>query len=258
MASIAGFGGARATGDERFFMTSALLMALVIVGGFSMQLAMGRSSFAAPLVVHLHAVVFMGWIGIYVTQTALATNGAIGLHRKLGWIGAAWLVAMLVVGFAVMLFVVQNARTPFFFLPQHFVVANPLTLFAFAGLTAAAVVMRRRTDWHRRLHLSGTAMILGPGFGRLLPMPLIAPWAFQAAVVAGLLFIVAGMVVDRRRRGAVHPAYKIGLGVGLGVLLLAEAITYSPLGTAIYDAAVAGTPAADVPGLAFGAPPPGM
>lgn len=257
MASIAGF-GVRGRSDDRFFLWSALAMALVIVGGFSMQLGMGRSSFAAPLVVHLHAVVFMGWVAIYVAQTVLATTDKLALHRRLGWIGTAWLAAMLVMGCAVTLFVVQNARTPFFFLPQHFAVANPLGLFAFAGLTVAAVAMRRRTDWHRRLHLSGTALIMGPGFGRLLPMPFMKPFAFQAAVLAGLLFIVAGMVADVRRRGRVHPAYTIGLGVGLGVLLLAEAISHSALGAAVYQAMVAGTPAADVPGLAYGAPPPGM
>ena len=53
-------------------------MTLVIVAGFSLQLAMGRSSFAAPWYVHAHAVVFMAWVGIYLTQNVLARNQLIG------------------------------------------------------------------------------------------------------------------------------------------------------------------------------------
>ena len=43
-----------------FFLGGAIAMTLVIVAGFSIQLAMGRSSFSAPPLVHAHAVVFMG------------------------------------------------------------------------------------------------------------------------------------------------------------------------------------------------------
>jgi hypothetical protein len=50
-------------------------MALVLVAGFVLQLAMGRSSFGAPPVVHLHALVFMGWVAIVVAQAWLAAGG---------------------------------------------------------------------------------------------------------------------------------------------------------------------------------------
>lgn len=58
MATANRMGGADRTSD-RVFPGLAVVMALVVVAGFSLQLAMGRSSFEAPLLVHAHAVVFM-------------------------------------------------------------------------------------------------------------------------------------------------------------------------------------------------------
>src|SRR3954447_24737331 len=52
-------------GNERFFLGAAIAMTIVIVSGFSHQLAMGRSTFYSPPLVHAHAIMFMGWVAIY-------------------------------------------------------------------------------------------------------------------------------------------------------------------------------------------------
>jgi hypothetical protein len=242
--------------DDRFFLTSAFVMTAVIVAGFSVQLAMGRSSFSSPPLVHAHAIVFMGWVAIFLTQNILATSGRTALHRRLGWLAAAWMIPMLVLGCAVTVAIVQRGGVPFFFRPLQFLVFDPVTLFTFAGLTVAAILLRRQTDWHRRLHFCGMTLLLGPGFGRLLPMPFLAPWAWEVIVAACLLFPAAGMVADLRRDGRVHPAWRWGVAAIIGSVLLTEAITYSPVGTSIYRAVVAGSPAAAVGPLDF-PPPPG-
>ena len=73
-----------------------------MVAGFSLQLAMGRSTFAAPLRVHVHAVLFMGWVAIMLTQSQLAMRGPLALHRRRSgavhrawWFGFATLVGTL-------------------------------------------------------------------------------------------------------------------------------------------------------------------
>jgi hypothetical protein len=242
--------------DSRFFEVSAILMALILAGGFSLQLAMGRSTFGAPLFVHVHGVIFFGWVLLYVAQTFLGTRGPIALHRRLGWLAAGWVAAMVVAGFAVIIWRIQAAQAPFFFRPQHFLIANPLVVLLFSGLTSAAVAMRKRSDWHRRLHLCAMAALLGPGFGRLLPMPLMIPWAYQIAMVCGLMFPIAGMIRDMVRNGRVHRAWWWGIGTILAVMAGTEAIVYSPLGDAIYSWVTAGTPGATVAPLEFGAMPP--
>ncbi len=241
--------------DDRFFLNTAIGMALVIVAGFSTQLAMGRSTFASPLHVHLHAVVFMGWVVIYVTQTALVARGSLALHRRLGWIATGWMIVMVVLGFVVTLSMVQRGVVPFFFTPLQFLVFDPVTVLTFAALTTAAVVNRRRTDWHRRLHYCGMALLLGPAFGRLLPMPLLVPFAYEATLVAVLIFPVIGVAADLRRTRAIHPAWQWGIGTIIASAALVEAITFGPLGLPIYRAATAGTPGAFVAPLEFPPPP---
>ena len=243
-------------GNERFFMGASIAMVLVIVAGFSLQLGMGRSSFSAPLLVHAHAVVFMGWVVIYLMQNTFIATGRVALHRPLGWIAAAWIVPMLVLGCLVTVELARQGRVPFFFRPLQFLVFDPLSLFTFAGLTAAAIALRRSTEWHRRLHFCAMAMLLGPGFGRLLPMPLLQPWAWEAVFAATLIFPLIGVLADLRRTGRIHPAWGWGIAAMLGMALATEAITYSPVGDQIYRAVVAGSPGAGVPPLAF-APPPG-
>ncbi|MEG3087345.1 hypothetical protein [Sphingomonas sp. PB4P5] len=231
---------------DRFFLTTSIAMAAVVLAGFSLQFAMGRSSFGAPPIVHVHAVVFMGWVAIYVAQNVFAATGAQALHRRLGWIAAGWTVAMVVMGTLVTVRMVRAGSAPFFFTPVHFLILNPVSVFAFAGLTAAAIVKRRQTEWHRRLHYCGMAVLLGPAFGRLLPMPLLIPYAYEATFLAVLVFPLSGIVHDLRRRGSVHPGFVWGTGAVIAAALLTEVITYSPIGTAIYRSVAAGSPGASV------------
>lgn len=243
---------------ENFFRSTAIVMALTVVAGFSLQYAMGRSTFASRPLVHLHALTFMGWVGIFVLQSWLATHGPIALHRKLGWIGAFWIGLLIVTGIWISVDVTQRGTAPFFFRPQHFLIANPMGMFCFAVLAWSAIRLRKQTDWHMRLHICGMAAIMGPAFGRLLPMPLLIPYAFDIAVLAGLMFPIAGMIRDVRRSGRVHPAYWRGVAAIILVLPLSHLIANSSVGDVLYSAATAGHPGAGVPGLEFAPPPPGM
>jgi hypothetical protein len=244
-------------GDERFFLRAAIVMTVTIVGAFAFQYIMGRSTFASPIRVHLHAFFFMGWVAIYLLQNIFVATGRMNLHRRLGWIAAVWIIPMIVMGFVVTVAIVRNGHVPFFFRPLQFLIFDPLTVLAFAGLTVAAIRLRRRTDWHRRLHFCAMSMLLTPAFGRLLPLPLLQPWAWEAAFAAALLFPIAGMIADIRRSGRIHPAWSWGVGATLAAFVLIEGITYSPLGASIYAAVTAGSPGAAIAPLDFAAAPTG-
>lgn len=238
--------------EARFFLISAFVMAATIVAGFSLNLALGRSSFAVPIVYHVHAFIFFGWMALYLTQNMLIAGGSVALHRRLGWLAVAWIPAMAIAGTAMTVTSLRRTGSPFFFDKNEFLFGNTLVLYGFVALAAAAILMRRRTDWHRRLMLCAVASLTGPGFGRLLPMPFLIPWAWWSAAFFGpVLFVLAGMFYDLRMRGRVHPAYFWGFGTLLGLLLLADLIAYSPLGYMVTEWAVAGSPGAERPMAAF-------
>lgn len=241
--------------DERFFSNLAIVMAMVVVAGFSIQFLMGRSTFASPLRVHAHAVLFMGWVAIFVTQANLATRGPLGLHRRLGWLALGWIALMMVAAMVVIVAMTRNGTVPFFFQPQHFLFADPLTLVCFVAMTAFAVRKRRETDWHARLHIGAMTLLTGPAFGRLLPMPLLTPWAFEAAGLATTTFLFAGMVRDWRRSRAIHPAWWFGFAALAVNLVGAQLLAHSPVGDAVYRAVVAGYPGEHVAGMEFPPPP---
>jgi len=244
-------------GDERFFLGAAIAMTLVIVAGFSNQLAMGRSTFYSPPLVHAHAIMFMGWVTIYLTQNILVATNRMAIHRRLGWVAAGWMVPMIVLGFGATVAMVRRGQVPFFFLPLHFLVFDPLSVLTFAGLTSSAILLRNKTEWHRRLHLCGMSMLMGPGFGRLLPLPLLQPWAWEASFAAGMIFPIVGVAFDLRRNGRVHPAWLWGILAMTASFFVIETITYSGVGQALYRGVTAGSPGAAVSPLEFAAPPAG-
>jgi hypothetical protein len=86
---------------------------------------------------------------------------------------------------------------------------------------------------------------------------LLQPWAWETAFAFCLLFPIAGMIADIRRSGRVHPAWQWGMATMIGALVLTEAITYSPVGTALYGAVTKGSPGAAVAPLNFAPPPAG-
>ena len=234
--------------EHRFFFTSACIMALVLVAGFSTNILFHRSSFNSPILFHVHAVTFFGWVVLYLLQTGLAATGSRALHKRLGWLALAWVPAMVGLGTAITLFSIRASGGPFFFARDEFLIGNPVGILTFAGIVFWAISLRRSTDWHNRLMFCAMASITGPGFGRLLPMPLLMPVAWwTAAVIFPSLFILAGMRRDKRRIGRVHPADKWGLGLLVGGQLAAEGIAFSPVGRAIGDAVTGGTPGAARP-----------
>lgn len=215
--------------ERRFFLCLAIAVAAAVVVGFGMPIVRGKvRADALPVQVHLHALAFGGWIVLYVVQNALVDRGSVALHRRLGWFGAGLSAAMVPVGIVVTVKCIQRGAVPRFFPLNIFLVVNILGLLAFAGLVAAAIVLRRRPAWHRRLMLCAAADLAAPAFGRLLPMTALGPLGPLAITLSILAYPVAGMAFDRIAHRRIHPAWWPGTGAILAVQVLTGPIAFSP------------------------------
>lgn len=244
--------GTTATGEStRFFAVMACIMSFVIMAGFSVQLALGRSSFAVPWPYHLHGIIFMGWVGLYLAQHLSINAGHRALHVRLGQAAYAFIPAMLASGSLIMVVVAQRTGGPFFFHKSEFLWSNLMVLWCFGGLAWWALRQRRNTGWHRRLMLCAMAILTGPGLGRLLPLPLMIPHSWLITTLVTMAWPMIGMVADLRHNGRVHPAYGWGLTAYAVTFALSMATAYSPMGMAVTEWLVAGTPGAERPMEAF-------
>ena len=239
-------------GEVRFFFTMACVMAATILGGFLFNIVTGRSSFGMPWVVHFHAWVMMAWVGLYLAQNFLVFSDNVALHRRLGWLSVVLIPAVLVMGFTITSWTMRDRGGPPFFDQNQFLISNPLQLCVFATLAACAVMIRKNTGWHRRLMFCAFALLTGPGVGRLVPAPYLIPYAwYLTAMLPALLFPAIGMLADKRRYGAVHPAWLWGIGLVIGMQVVADLIGYSDWGVAFTRDFIAGTTGAERPMEAF-------
>lgn len=237
----------KATDETVFFRNMAWVMSLIIIAGFSLNLVMGRSSFDAPIAYHLHAVIFMIWVALYLAQHISIAAGNRTLHISLGRLAYIWVPAMMIMGSVVLIVVTRRTGGPFFFNVSEFLISNIALLWTFGGIAWWALRVRRHSGWHRRLMLCGMAILAGPGVGRLVPMPLLIPYAWTSVIVLTWMFPLVGMIHDKRRNGHVHPAYWWGLGIYAAVFALSMALAYSPAGYTFTEWVIAGTPGAERP-----------
>lgn len=227
--------------DQAFFVRYAIVLALFILFGFAQFAMRGYSNpFTAPPIVHLHGGLMIGWLGIFVAQNMLVHRGELGLHRKLGWIAAAAVVAILWTGIIVGYNAVATHRLPPFFSNAYFLALTAVGSTMFALMVAWAVTLRRQVQWHRRIMLGSIFALLEPALGRLLPMPLMGNWGEWAVLAVQLVFVGVLARHDRNVLGEIHPATKAVAAVLIASHVLIETLARVPAFIAFAEAIAAG------------------
>lgn len=203
MATTAG-GAARA---ELFWHRMAIGLAIFIILGF-LQFALRGfvDPVAAPFWVHLHGVAMLAWLALLIVQPTLVSRDNPALHRRLGWIGAGLALFITFLGIFTGVASLMLNRFPPFFSPPYFLALTVTESLVFGAMVAWAIRRRRATDWHRRLMIGATIVILEPALGRLLPIPIMGSWAEPAVALCQLAAVAIVAAYDRRSHGAVHRA----------------------------------------------------
>jgi len=221
--------GLSRSSDRSFFL---LVLAAIwggVLAGFvpdSLEHLAGKHVAFAPIV-HLHAVVFVGWMVLLTTQFSLIRAGRPDLPKRLGLFGAAMIPIMLVLGPATS-FVMSRRE---FGTPDGdpaFLILPTLSAICFAAVSATGLAYRRDAAIHKRLMLLGAVVLSDAGFARWLG-PQLGPLlgrtfghgfvAFFVPGFIGSILIMAAMLgydIATRRR-----PYPLVLG-GVGFVLLTQ------------------------------------
>jgi hypothetical protein len=198
-----------AGGRQRwFYVTAALFAAAVIFAGFAPTFYL-KAFFGSPELSTLklvHGVVFSGWLVLFVTQTWLVASDRRGIHRRLGVAGALLVVAMSIVGYLLAVDTGRRGFTPDSHVTPLGFMAIPLfDLGVFVALVACALLLRGRSDWHKRLMLLATLSLLPPAIARIaiqFPPAPVLPIAFGGTA----LIVLAAIIIDRLAQRRLHPA----------------------------------------------------
>lgn len=244
---------ARAITRTRFYLWLSLACLALGVGGFfaTYWLQMLLGNFTGTPLMHIHGLVFTGWLLLLVGQNWRISQGRFDHHRAWGLAGISLATAMLVVGYLTgIVGLSDRLAAGYGDDARAFLIVPFFSVTTFFAFVIAAMANIRRPEWHKRFIFVATTVALMPAIARFVFLyrrgytPGTRPGEFPPAPVnASLisLFIVcvivigAGMVFDWRTRGRPHPAWVIGLTVLIGGAILRAPLSATPAWLAFAD-----------------------
>jgi hypothetical protein len=195
--------------ERRFFGGMAALIILIAVVGFARTYFL-RSllpvSTPVPLaltpLIHLHAVLLIGWVLLFYVQARLIDARRVDLHHRFGVAGGV--IAGLIVGIGALVAIQSVVRGvgPFGMDPRRFLIIPLFAVGIFAVFVVAGIRARRDPQSHKRLMLLATIALLPPAIARWVLLLGLGPPVILA--VASLL-VVPLVVWDATSRGSLHP-----------------------------------------------------
>jgi hypothetical protein len=206
-----------------FFVVMASTIVVIAFAGFAPSFYL-RGAFRPEgklsVLLHMHGMVFSTWIILSFVQSILIVRGSRTLHRRLGWFAAAIAIAMVVLVAGAT--VEEMRRVPPTPPPPIALALNTFDMVVFTILVSSAIYLRKLPDWHRRLLLSATLVLLGAPILRLLIF--LKGDVTHALLILDVLlvdmFFLICFAFDFKTRRRIHPAYVCALA-----LLLADQVT---------------------------------
>jgi len=221
--------------DRSFILVMTAFVWLGILAGFGSDIFHHFKTHEAafPLIVHFHAVAFVGWLLFFTTQVGLIRTGHPDLHRKLGLFGAALATVMVVLGPATAA-VTDSIAYATKHHPPTFMAIQLADIVIFAPLIVAGFLARRTPAAHKRLMLLATLQISDAGFARWFGDGVEA-WLGKAYVAEFLsLYLCSDLLIlgfgayDLATRGRVHPVYAVAVPYIFAVQLFATWLWLTP------------------------------
>jgi hypothetical protein len=228
--------------DRRFYLGAALVALGLVFWGFApsyyLKLVFGAPALPARL--HIHGAIMSSWLVLFLVQAGLISVHRTEWHRRLGIIGVVVAIGVVLVGSSTTI----NAAARE--VGRHSAEASVrvtvlglelVQMALFAALVAAAIAMRRRPDYHKRLMLLAMACMMPSAFSRI-PLNLTFMVSNNVSILLLFnLFVIAAVLIDTLRNRRLHPAFGWGALSAVAGLNLAYPVAISPqwlrLGTAL-------------------------
>jgi len=218
----------RAPATEGFYFYLSLWMCAIVALGFLPGFFLPRPdpTVLQNPVVHLHALVYVGWLALVAYQMRLPSLGRVADHRRVG----RWLV------YYAALLVVMGLWVTFSRFAERIEMGDPVAariqmwppfsdMLVFPILFYLALAYRKQPELHKRLMVLACCMLTIPGAARMFflgdpPNILVMELIFLSPVYIGIL---RDWIVERR----VYAVYVIGLA-GLGLMPMRMVVVDSP------------------------------
>lgn len=206
------FGGTSSIGLRPYLPATILVIATALVGFWPTYFGPAlEGRVHVPPVIHLHAVVYVSWLGLFVAQVVLAATHRLRLHVQLGrWTLGYGLVLLIGGLLAIAHAFGTRLATGDVFRAQRFLFGLIRELVFFLPFLIAGWIYRRKPEIHKRLMIVATTMLVVPAVGRMhflgTPVPL---WKFMLVWPLPVYFL---MIHDFRTKRLIHPVYLIGVG----------------------------------------------
>lgn len=192
--------------ERRFFLAVAILFTLTVLIGFGPTYYL-KPVFASPPIpralVHVHGLVMSAWVILFVAQVYFIRSTRIKVHQRMGIVGIALGVAIIISGFLTAIAAAKygSNSTPPGVKPIEFLIVPFGDVLVFAALFGAAVYYRRNSANHKRLMLLTVLNFLPPAIARF-PFGLTESygplWFFGVPDLLAIVFVVADTWRNRK------------------------------------------------------------
>jgi len=206
--------------EHGIFRAAAIGAFLVVIVGFA------RTYFLRPWLglpplgtfIHVHGALMLAWVILLTTQVFLIARKRLEWHRRLGWAGLAFAGLVVVMGTSATWRAAvrevsghtDDAST------QLTVLGLELSQMAlFATFASLGFLWRRRSDYHKRMMIMATAVMLPNPIVRILDALHVASINSTTVIILDVL-ILAVVATDAARHRHLHPAFGWGAAAAIG------------------------------------------
>lgn len=181
-----------------------------------------------PPILHVHAALMGTWLSLLLVQTTLVATGRRAFHQQLG-------LAAMVIAPAIVVAMITLVRTTWLqfaavppgampaddlkvtkFILTNLVLEQGRVVILFATFVGWALAVRRTDpEEHKRLLILATVLPLPAAIDRMTWLYSTMPARPTTAELYMVLWLLPVLAYDLIRRGSVHRAYVIGIGLNL-------------------------------------------